>query len=114
MLRPGPEGQSSAVKRLPALHRYPAFTTCERLVHDQAALDVGVCPVMQPLASEARKIAVPARSFVSCIRRNVLFVLEEFGAVIGVHRRVDRARRDGIDPDPLRHDILRGSARKAL
>ena len=33
--------------------------------------------------------------------RNILFVLEEFGAVIGVHRCVDRTGGDGIDPHPF-------------
>ena len=55
--------------------------------------------------------AIPAEVLVVPVVQGTTFVLEEYGAVIGVHRRVDRAGGDGIDPYPHCRHILRGSTR---
>jgi hypothetical protein len=61
----------------------------ERLVvHDQAAIDVQGLPsdVAAGVRGEEDRCAAEIFRELHAAERNVLFVLEEFGAVIGVHR----------------------------
>jgi hypothetical protein len=73
------------------------------VVHDEAAIDVQGLPrdVAAGVRGKEDRCAGEIFRELHAAERNVLFVLEEFGAVIGVHRRVDRTGGDGINPDPL-------------